>query len=193
MFPPAVQQVMDEVNALREQVDDHWQIPRDEAELLAQLVRLGRCESICEVGVSYGYSTLHLAAAAREQGGHVHAIDISEKKVDAAAQHLAQAGLTDVVTLHLGDAREMLASIQPTKPFDFVFIDAIKEQSFEYLAAVQPKLAPRAAIVTDNTVTHAQELSSFVQHLRALAGAHSTNVAVGNGFELTILENAPRS
>jgi len=185
MFEPRVQTVLDYVDRLREQVDDHWQIPRDEALVLAQLVRISRCECICEVGTSYGYSTLHLAAAVRQTGGHVHSIDMDRKKFDAAGRHLAEAGLQEVVTQHLGDARQVLRSIEPIKPFDFVFFDAVKEQSFEYLEAVKPKLASCAVLVTDNTLTHGDQLASFVAHLRQLPGASSCQVEVGNGFELT--------
>ena len=104
MFSERVQGVIDRVDRLRDQVDDHWQIPRDEAMLLAQLVRIGRCISICEIGTSYGFSTLHLAAAASEHGGRVHSIDADPKKVKAASESLTAAGLADVVTLHQGDA-----------------------------------------------------------------------------------------
>ena len=178
---------MDRVDALRHQVDDHWQIPREEAEVIAQLVRLGRCVSICEIGVSYGYSTLHFAAATKPMGGHVHAIDISAKKIAAATGHLTQAGLIDAVTLHLGDAGQVLGSLKPATPFDCVFIDAEKAQSLEYLNAVRPLLGPRAMILTDNTRTHASELASFREHLQGLPGATSVEFTIGNGFELTLL------
>ena len=187
MFNPRVQQVMDRVDRLRHEVDDHWQVPREEAELLAQLIRIGRCVSVCEIGVSYGYSTLHLAAAAAEHAGHVHAIDISEKKYHAATQHLTEAGLIQHLTVHLGDARAVLADLTPAQPFDFVFIDAEKAQSLAYLNAVSPKLAPRAMVATDNSTTHARELAPFIDHLRRLPNAHSCQVNVGNGFELTLI------
>ena len=186
-FPEPIQSTMDAVDALRRVVEDHWQVPREEAVVLAQLVWLGRCASICEIGTSYGYSTLHLAAATQRVGGHVHTFDVSEKKFSAAGKHLAQAGLSAVVTQHLGDARTLLKEVTPAQPFDFVFIDAMKEQSFEYLDAVTPRLAPRATIVTDNTTTHADALASFVAHLRSLPNASSCAVDVGNGFELTII------
>jgi len=187
MFSPRIQQVMEKVDALRNQVDDHWQIPRDEALVIAQLVRLGRCTSICEIGVSYGYSTLHLAAATRPMGGHVDAIDISPKKIKAATDHLTQAGLIDAVALHLGDARVVLASFKPARPFDCVFMDAEKAQSLQYFDAIEPLLAERAVILTDNTLTHPAELESFRNHLHRLRRAQSVQVAVGNGFELTLL------
>ena len=186
MFTESVLAVIERVDRLRNEVDDHWQIPRDEALVLAQLAGIGRCVSICEIGTSYGFSTLHLAAAARRNGGHVHTIDQNPKKVAAATRNLRDAGLLEVVTLHEGDALEVLASIRPSAPFDFVFIDATKEQSDTYLDAVWPKLATRCILVTDNTTTHADELSAFVGRLRSLPGFTSCGVTVGNGFELTV-------
>ncbi len=186
IFPEPVQAVIDRVDDLRHKVDDHWQIPRDEALLLVQLVGIGRCVSICEIGTSYGFSTLHLAAAVRFNGGHVHTIDLNPKKVAAATQNIRDAGLADVVTIHQGDALDVLTSIRPVFPFDFAFIDATKEQSDSYLDAILPMLAARCILVTDNTTTHAQELATFVKRLRSLPGFTSCRVTVGNGFELTV-------
>src|SRR5262245_3890524 len=101
--------------------------------LLAQLVRIGRCVSICEIGTSYGFSTLHLAAATAGHGGHVHSIDRDPRKILAAAANLREAGLADVVSLHEGDAAHVLSGLRPRSPFDFVFIDATKAQCDAYL------------------------------------------------------------
>lgn len=190
MFHSAIQAVMDRVDRLRTQVDDHWQIPRDEALVLAQIVRIGRFKSLCEVGVSYGFSTLHLAAAAKEHGGHVHAIDLSDKKIKAATANFTDAGLIDTVSLYLGDAREVLKTLKPKDPIDFAFIDADKPQSHDYLDALWGKLAGRAVLVTDNTGTHPEELADFVKDLRGRPGVRSCGVPVGNGFELSIVERA---
>src|SRR5262249_36567678 len=146
MFATPIQRVIDEVDRLREQVNDHFQIPRDEAAVLAQLVRLGRCRSICEIGTSYGFSTLHLAAAANEHGGHAHTTDPNPPKTAAATKYLTQAGLAGAVTFHQGKAQEVLARLEPTAPFDFVFIDAEKSQSLEYLEAIWPRLAPTCTL-----------------------------------------------
>ena len=188
MHETRIQRVIDRVDALRHEVDDHWQVPAEEARLLGQLVRVGRCRSICEIGVSYGFSTLHLAAAAAEHGGQVHAFEQSEKKIEAAARHLSDAGLIESVALHGGDARQRLKTVEPEAPFDFVFFDAVKEQSRDYFEAVRDRLATRCVLATDNTDTHPEQIGPFIEHLRALPGARSTNVSVGNGFELTVFE-----
>lgn len=190
MFPELLLTTIDKVDQLRHDTTDHMQIPRDEAKLLHQIVRIGRFVSAVEIGVSYGFSTLHTASAIRANGGHMHAIDISEKKIHAATKHLTEAGLIDTVTLHLGDARAVLESLKPAQPVDFVFIDAVKEQSSAYLARLEGKLAPRCVICTDNTDTHPEQLADFVAELRSMSGATSCNVPLGNGFELTVIDRA---
>ncbi len=187
MFEPTIMEVIDRVDVLRHKVDDHWQVPRVEAELLGQLVNLGRCKSLCEIGTSYGFSALHLAAATKLHGGRLHCFDRDPKKINAATEHLRQAGLLEIVTLHQGDARELVKSVTPQQPYDFVFIDATKEQSDAYLDAVLPRIGKRATLVTDNTTTHKEQLANFVKRLRNLPGAKSCEVAVGNGFELTVI------
>ena len=186
MFTPTITRVIDEVEGLREKVTDHWQIPRIEGSLLAHLVLSGGYTSVCEIGTSYGFSTLHLAAAAKATGGHIHTFDINPDKTQAATRYLERADLLDVVTLHTGDARALIPSLTLDAPFDFVFIDAWKDQSDAYLDAVLPLLARRAALATDNTTSHQKELASFVARLRSLEGFSSCDVPVGNGFELTV-------
>ena len=186
MFEHRIQCVIDRVNMLRHEVDDHWQIPADQAALLGQLVHAARCCSICEIGTSYGFSTLHLAAATARSDGHVDTFDVSERKTQAATGHLRDAGLLDRVTLHTGKAQQILPTLRPERPFDFVFLDAVKGECFAYLEAVMPHLADHAILVTDNTDTHWTELESFVRHLRALKVCTSCQVGVGNGFELTV-------
>jgi predicted O-methyltransferase YrrM len=188
VFEQNVQTVIDKVDQLRETTDDHMQIPRAEGPVLAQIVRIGRCRSLLEIGVSYGFSTLHLAAACRENGGHQHSVDISEKKINAAREHLTEAGLIETVSLHLGDGREVCRSLEPAEPFDFVFIDAVKQQSREYFEAIADKLAPRCIIATDNTSTHPQLLGEFVEFLHSRPGAKGCEVPVGNGFDLTVID-----
>jgi predicted O-methyltransferase YrrM len=188
MFDASIQTVMDKVDRLRKTTDDHMQIPREQALLIAQILRIGRCRSMCEIGTSYGYSTLHLAAVAAEHDGCLHAVDISENKYNATCAHLTEAGLIDRVTLHLGDAREVLPQIEPDEPFDFVFIDARKDESIAYFQAVRDKLADRAIVIADNTGDLAEQMKPFIEYIRAEPGAMSCDVPMAHGFELTILD-----
>ena len=94
------------------------------------------------------------------------------------------------MTLHQGDAKALLPDFEPPQPVDFVFVDAIKRESRQYFDLLEPRLASRAVIVTDNTSTHTQELADFVGYVRGLPGSRSCGIPVGNGIELTLLERA---
>lgn len=185
MFDTRIETIIRKVDGLRHEVDDHWQIPADEARVLSQLVRMSGAKCICEVGTSYGFSTLHLAAAASENGGHVYTYDIDPKKHEASQGHLAEAGLADYVTFTLGDARTMLADVVPNWPYDFLFIDGVKEQSITYINAVLPRVAESCWIVTDNILTHPEALAPFREELRQLSDGKTCAIPVGNGIEVT--------
>jgi len=168
-------------------VDDAWQIPAPEAVALHQIAVAAGCRSFLEIGVSYGYSTLHLAHAAKINKGHVHAVEFNERKYTEATRNLTQAGLLEYVTIHPGSAQDIVPQLTPDSPFDFFFIDATKAESFEYLAAGWPQLANRCIIVTDNTTTHADELTDFCKHLRSHPEiVSSASIDIGNGFELSV-------
>lgn len=185
MFETGIATVIDKVDALRDQVDDHWQIPADEARVLAQLVRMCGAKCICEIGSSYGFSTLHLAAAVRDNDGHVYTYDIDPKKRDATQKHLKEAGLADYVTCTLGDARTMLLEVVPNWPYDFLFIDGVKEQSIAYINAVLPRVAETCWVVTDNILTHPEALAPFREELNKLSNGRTCAIPVGNGMEVT--------
>ncbi len=187
MLTHNAQEVAQMLEAQAKVVDDAWQIPASEAVALHQIAVVSGCRSILEIGVSYGYSTLHLAHAAKINKGHVHAVEFNDRKYTEATQNLTRADLLEHVTIHLGSAQEIIPHLTPDIPFDFFFIDATKAESFEYLEAAWPKLANRCIIVTDNTTTHADELTDFCQHLRSHPEIiSSAAIDIGNGFELSV-------
>lgn len=192
MLEPIAADVARRLETNAAEVDDAWQIPPDEAVALHQIIVAARCISLLEIGVSYGYSTLHLAHAARINGGHLHAVEASQRKADAAAASLSDAGLSQYVTIHLGRAQEVIPTIRFDRPPDFLFIDAVKAECFEYLDTAWPRLADQCLIITDNTLTHADELESFLAHLRVHPEiVSSETVRLGNGFEISVKRPRP--
>jgi predicted O-methyltransferase YrrM len=177
----AARVVMRELERLRIR-EDALQVPRDEAEALYDLILARKCKVGVEIGTSYGYSGLHLAAALAQTGGILHTIDISRKKYDASREAFKRAGFTDIIVSHLGDARRVLPVILGN--FDFVFLDANKEQIKEYFKLVWPRINAGGMMLTDNVNTH-PELIPFVQSLHRLPDARSSTLAVGNGVEVT--------
>ena len=183
-FDAKILAAIDELDTLKKTRDDHWQIPRPEGDLLHHIALIANAKVIVEIGTSYGFSGLFWGAALQHTGGRLHTIDIAQKKYDSSKQTFAKAGLSNAITNHLGDAQQILPTIPG--PIDLAFIDADKPNCRAYFDHLWPKLRPGGAILTDNATTHRTELADYIQHLRALPNATSTEVAIGNGLEWTI-------
>lgn len=176
--------LIDELDRLGRERDDAWQIPLEEGWLLHQVALSMHATRVVEVGTSYGFSGLFWAMAMRQTGGRLHTIDLDPRKVASARQTFAAAGVDGVITQHEGDALAVLPTIPG--PYDIVFIDADKPRCRAYFDAVWPNVRAGGCVITDNAVTHREELKDYVASLRGRADARSAEVAVGNGIEWTI-------
>jgi predicted O-methyltransferase YrrM len=132
-------------------------VSRSQGKLLYLLARMRGAKRILEIGTLGGYSTIWMARAL-PRGGRLVTLEYERKHFDVAKANLARAGLTSVVEQRLGPAIETLPKLAKEKkgPFDFVFIDADKEQTAEYFAWAVKLASPGAAIVVDNVVRDGQ-------------------------------------
>ena len=167
-----------------ETVDDALAIPREAGEFVHVLLLATRAARAVEIGTSYGYSGLWIASALVENGGRLVTIDHAPHKTKAARSSFEAAGLIDCVDLRSGAAAEVLASIEG--PVDFMLNDADKENCRRYVELMADKLSDRAVVLTDNTLTHADELADFVRWIRAHDGFRSVHLPVGNGMEMSV-------
>ncbi|WP_066910391.1 O-methyltransferase [Millisia brevis] len=117
--------------------------------LAYSLVRAARPTTVVEFGMSYGISTLHLAAAVRDNGiGAIHTSELSDKKIAAASASFAEAGVADLITVHDGDALETLAAIEG--PIGFLLLDGWKDLYVPVLRLLEDRLVPGSLILADN-------------------------------------------
>jgi predicted O-methyltransferase YrrM len=125
-------------------------VSRGTGALLYMLARTSRARTIVEFGTSYGISTIHLAAALRDNGGgRLVTSEFEDAKIERARANLAEAGLLDLVEIRAGDALHTLANDLPDA-IDFVLLDGAKALYPDILALLEPHLRPGAAIVADN-------------------------------------------
>ena len=118
--------------------------------LLKMFVRMINPQNILELGTFTGYSALCLAEGLIAPDGELHTIEIDDELEDFIRSHFEASPFADRLHLHIGDARDILPTIDKT--FDLVFMDANKREYSEYYDLVFPRLAPGGFIIADNTL-----------------------------------------
>jgi len=122
--------------------------------LLAMMIGATR---ILEIGTLAGYSTIHLARAL-PVGGRLITVEAATRHADVAGANLANAGLTDLVDVLVGNALDVLPTLDGGEPFDLVFLDADKAANPDYLMWSMRLTHPGSVIVADNVVRNGDVL-----------------------------------
>jgi len=122
-----------------------------EGALLAMLVRLSGARHILEIGCFTGYSALCMAEAL-PRNGRLTTCEIKPEHADIARSFFARSPHGHKIKIRLGPALETLAGLPASARFDFVFLDADKENYVNYYEAVLPRLRPGGMIVADNVL-----------------------------------------
>ena len=161
-------------------------VGREAGTLLYLLATGAQSRRILELGTSYGYSTVWLAAAARASGGKVVSLELRDFKIEHARQALTRAGLSTRVEFHQGDCLETLKTLPG--PFDFVLLDVWKDLYLPCFELVHPKLAPGGIIAADNMLLPEvvrPQAELYRRRVREVGDMDSVLLEVGNGVEIS--------
>lgn len=139
---------------IEKQTNIHTNYPRMlsgsvQGELLRLLVSISGAERILEIGSFTGYSAVCMALG-MTSGGHIDALEINDELEPLMREGWERAGVSDRITLHIGDAKETLTALDG--PYDFVFIDANKREYPDYFNAVIDKVRPGGLILADDVL-----------------------------------------
>jgi len=125
-------------------------VSRETGTLLYMLARGAKARNIVEFGTSFGISTLHLAAALRDNGGgRLITTEFEPSKVARARENLTAGGLIDLVEIRQGDALQTLKAGLP-ETIDLLLLDGAKALYPDILSLVEVRLRPGAFIVADD-------------------------------------------
>lgn len=156
-------------------------VSRETGLLLYMLARSSRARTIVEFGTSFGISTLHLAAALRDNGGgRLITTEFEPSKVIRARDNLTAGGVIDLVEIREGDALQTLRTDLPDT-IDLVLLDGAKALYPEILRLVESRLRPGALIVADN----ADYSPDYLAHVREPANGY-LSVPFADDVELSM-------
>lgn len=156
-------------------------VSRETGALLYMLARGAKARIIVEFGTSFGISTLHLAAALRDNGGgRLITTEFEASKVARARENLTTGGLIDLVDIREGDALQTL-SVDLPETIDLLLLDGAKALYSEILSLVESRLRPGAFIVADD----ADVSPDYLAHVRSPAKGYMS-VPFGADVELSM-------
>lgn len=154
-----------------------------EGGLLRMLVQICGARRALEIGTFTGYSALAIAEGL-SPGGTLISCEIDESNAKTARDFLDRTPHGRKVTIKLGLALQTLQALAP--PFDFVFIDADKENYGNYYEESLRLLRPGGLIAADNVLWSGRVLEPKEATDRAIA-AFNDKVAADARVECVML------
>lgn len=133
----------------------HMLSSAEQGKLLEFISLMMNAERILEIGTFTGYSAICLAKGLSATG-HLHTIELREEDAAIAKRFIEQARLSGKITIHIGDAKNIIRDLNET--WDIVFIDADKVGYIEYYELTLPSVRPGGLIIADNVLFHGQVL-----------------------------------
>ena len=117
--------------------------------LLTILAEISNARKVLEIGTFTGYSATCLAYGLPEEG-HIDTLEINDELEDLIREGWSKAGVEGKITLHIGDARKTIATLEG--PYDLVYIDANKREYSDYYDLVFDLVRPGGLILADDVL-----------------------------------------
>ena len=117
--------------------------------VLQQLALMINARTVFELGSAIGYSTIWWAQAVGESGRVIYT-DGDKKNAERARGYFDRAGVANRITIHIGDALELLS--EQKQEFDVMFCDVDKEDYPRVLRLIPPHLRRGGLFITDNVL-----------------------------------------
>ncbi len=118
------------------------------SDFICEYIKNHDIKSVLEIGTAIGYSTIKFASV--KDDVKVTSIEMDIDRHIQAKENVSKAGLSENITLILGDA----AQINLDSKFDLIFIDGPKAQYIKFFEKFKNNLNPDGVIITDNLSFH---------------------------------------
>jgi caffeoyl-CoA O-methyltransferase len=167
-------------------------ITAEEGHMLAFLLRTIGARRVIEIGTLAGYSATWIARSL-SAGGRLFTCEFNPEHAALARELFDEAGLSERVTVHEGDAKHTLTALSDEAPFDALFIDADKPNLMFYLRWGVLNLRPgglilahnafmRGRIFDDSPAAPVDAMRAFTEAIAAHPQLEGTIIPIGDGF-----------
>ena len=137
-----------------------------QGKVLEMISRMIHPKRILEIGTFTGFSALCLAKGLQAEG-KLHTIELRPEDANTANSYFARSGVENKIELHVGDALEIIPTMNET--WDLVFIDADKVNYIRYYELTLPMVKKGGWILADNVLFHGEVLEEIVKGKNAKA------------------------
>lgn len=127
-----------------------------QGQFLGMLCRMINPRKVLEIGTFTGYSAISMALESPDHT-HIDTIEVNPELENMIRRYLAEAGVEGKVTLHIGNALELVDRLEG--PYDLAFIDAAKTDYTAYFEQVIRVMRRGAFILSDNVLWDGKVLS----------------------------------
>jgi predicted O-methyltransferase YrrM len=138
--------------------------------ILDDMIAQHNPSSILEIGTLVGYSAIRMGRHLRS-GQSITCVELKDEMAQVARKNIERAGLSERITVKVGDAKKVLPGLEGT--YDMVFLDAVKDEYLGYLRSVERLLHKGSIVVADNVKSHAAEVSGYLDYVRNSGKYHS--------------------
>jgi caffeoyl-CoA O-methyltransferase len=153
-------------------------------------------KNMLEIGTSTGYSTLWFADALITNHKHdcsIITIEENSSKIKRAKNNFEKASVSNIITIKKGKAKNVLNDLSKkfsknSQKFDFVFIDADKENMIKYFDQVLPLVKKGGIIAADNILFPEKFrplTGKYSKHVQKQTNVQTVTVPIGNGEEIS--------
>uniref|UniRef100_A0A3Q2TDS7 Catechol-O-methyltransferase domain containing 1 n=1 Tax=Fundulus heteroclitus TaxID=8078 RepID=A0A3Q2TDS7_FUNHE len=184
-------------------LEDEWSrmmVAAEQAQFMANLIRLINATKAIEIGMYTGYNALSMALAMPENG-QVVACEIEDTYVQIAKPFFKEAGVENKIDVQHQDALKTLDELiaaGEVGTYDFVFIDADKVNYDRYYEKSLELIRTRGIIAIDNVLwsgrvvnpapndTSSQALDALNKKIYKDQRVELSMLTVGDGLTITI-------
>jgi len=125
--------------------------------VLSIISKIIKPKKVLEIGTYTGYSALCIAEGL-DKNGIIHTIDINEELKEIQNKYFKKSGFGNQIQQHIGNAIEIIPKINEC--FDFVYLDADKENYNEYFDLIIDKIVSGGVLICDNVLWSGKVLNT---------------------------------